>query len=960
MNWEARWIWNDGEESPRNEWWCFRRCFEVASNNWDNASISITADSRYLLYINGEFIGRGPARSWPFEQSYDEYDIGYLLKPHGINTIAVLVLHFGVPTFYYVRGRGGLLAQLEFRNEQRQVGMICTDSIWKTSRYAGQDSRAPRMACQQAFTERIDARIWSEVWIRSEYDDSDWQEAKVIGRVGMKPWLDLKLRDIPQLTEEIIFPVRVESLNSIKPIKWSTAIDLRNHMVQDSVNHAQSVGYLGFIATIIRASEKSKAVLGFPQAFANFGTCWINGRRFESEDFAGEMPERYIEIELLKGNNLFVMDISGYDNGRGFHMGIDCEADIELVSPVNEAGADSSAFITVGPFDSCVRIDHQPGQEISFQDANYIKAKDCLPYGGFTQFTGWVRLVPNMLVSREDVFTLSIWKADSSPQPVPAVLQNVVVPNMNPAEVPIFENKDTEFIIDFGKELSGYIEFDIDAPEGTIIDFYGFEYMRDGWRQDTFALDNTLRYICSEGKQQYSSKVRRGFRYLMVTVRQAKRTVKIYNIHMIQSNYPVAEIGRFQCSDSLLNNIWKMCQYTMRICMEDTFVDCPYEQTFWVGDGRNEAMINYYLYGAEEIVRRGLRLVPGSGYLTPLYTSHAPSGWSNVIPNFTFCWVMACNEYYHQTGDITFVREIWPHISCTLNHYLEKLDSRGLLFINGWNFLDWAPIDQPDDGVVSHQNMFLFRALRMAAELAKLSEDEERLVLFNEAAIKLKAAINLYLWSDERKAYIDCIHADGRLSETFSIQTQIVAYACEVPGEEYKKHIESYLTDTPQDFVKSGSPFISFFHYEGLAKTGQFEYMLDDIRDNYGQMLEHDAATCWEMYPEHTETSTSSKRLTRSHCHAWSSAPCYFLGAYILGIRKKTPAWKEIIIEPHPCGLTWAKGSVPLPEQGRVDVSWRIDKVSRRFNLEVRVPRGIEVEFKEIEGYENIIHKVYL
>lgn len=35
--------------------------------------------------------------------------------------------------------------------------------------------------------------------------------------------------------------------------------------------------------------------------------------------------------------------------------------------------------------------------------------------------------------------------------------------------------------------------------------------------------------------------------------------------------------------------IYEMSLYTTRLCMEDTYVDCPtYEQTYWVGDARNE------------------------------------------------------------------------------------------------------------------------------------------------------------------------------------------------------------------------------------------------------------------------------------------------------------------------------------------------------------------------------------
>ncbi|CAN7748668.1 hypothetical protein [Paenibacillus sp. LjRoot56] len=57
----VQWIWSDGEESHRNEWRCFRKSFDVPSKGWDSAKIAITADSRYVLYINGELLGRGQA-----------------------------------------------------------------------------------------------------------------------------------------------------------------------------------------------------------------------------------------------------------------------------------------------------------------------------------------------------------------------------------------------------------------------------------------------------------------------------------------------------------------------------------------------------------------------------------------------------------------------------------------------------------------------------------------------------------------------------------------------------------------------------------------------------------------------------------------------------------------------------------------------------------------------------------
>ncbi len=415
-----------------------------------------------------------------------------------------------------------------------------------------------------------------------------------------------------------------------------------------------------------------------------------------------------------------------------------------------------------------------------------------------------------------------------------------------------------------------------------------------GGARTPFAPTTPLRYICRAGRQRFISPVRRGLRYLMVTVRESTGPVRFHDLVFHQSNYPAPEVGRFQCSDALLNDIWEICRHTTRVCMEDTFVDCPtYEQVFWVGDSRNESLVAYYAFGAEPLVRRCLHLVPGSREQTPFYASQVPSGWNNVIPNWTFLWVIACREYYDRTGDLDFVREMLPHIRFTLDRYLDRRNAEGLLSISAWNLLDWAPLDQPNDGVVTHQNCFLVAALESAADLADLV-GEAGSAGYRGAASDLTGAINRELWSDERGAYIDAIHADGRRSTGFSVPTQAIVHLCGIATGTRAERVEQLLLDPPSDLVPIGSPFVSFFYYEALVKLGRVEAMLDDMRVNYGAMLAYGATTCWEMYPNYSVLRANPTFLTRSHCHAWSAGPLYFLSAHVLGVRPLSPGWTEV------------------------------------------------------------------
>ncbi len=100
-------------------------------------------------------------------------------------------------------------------------------------------------------------------------------------------------------------------------------------------------------------------------------------------------------------------------------------------------------------------------------------------------------------------------------------------------------------------------------------------------------------------------------------------------------------------------------------------------------------------------------------------------------------------------------------------------------------------------------------------------------------------------------------------------------------------------------------------------------------------MLDEGATSCWETFP-----GFEKGRLTRSHCHGWSAAPAYFLGAYVLGVRPLAPGFARTLISPSLGDLRWAKGSVPTPH-GRIDI--RAERRGSSLVARVRAPRAIEL-----------------
>lgn len=926
MEWKAKWIWDESEEHPRNYWLAFRKTFNKPEDI-DYAVLNITADSRYVVYINGRRLSFGPVRSWPFEYSYDTYYVkDYLVS--GKNVIAVLVTHFGVSTFQYIEGRGGLIAQLDFYKNNEIIESIITDKTWKNKEHLSFQRASVRISCQQGWAEIFDANKFDQNWLDIDFDDSSWNDSIEIGDYGVEPWKTLIPRDIPYLTEEPIYPKRVVSLREVEPVKTHISLDIRPNFFYGDYS-ANPKAFLGYIATVINSPKDMKGRIVFPfgKWVSVYGRFKLNNKVYEVKD------ENSVEVELNQGDNLFLMDISGRYHEFFVHMGFDFEEKLSFRAPLFE----DYEFITIGPFDKKeILLIGEPRDNTVKETYEYKNVWNIRAPEELSQYREFIKPILQEHTCEENVFILSTVKKVLKEQDISSDYHNLVIPNETYTTIKE-SSGDIEFIVDFGRELSGFVEFDIDSAKDVILDFYFFESMHDGIIEDTNGLNNTLRYVTREGRQLYRSFVRRGFRYVMITIRNLKRPLKFYSIKTHLATYPVVELGSFHSSDYLLNRIWEVSQHTERLCMEDTYVDCPaYEQTFWVGDSRNEALINYYTFGAYPLSRRCLRLVPKSLYRSILPESQVPSGWQNILTAWTLFWMSACKEYYLFTGDKDFLDEIYPSLMKTVKNFERFINEKGLLEITAWNMLDWAPMDTPDSGIVTHQNALLVKALRDVAYISDVlgrTEDKDYLLHF---ADNLKESINKYLWDDESKAYIDSIHTDGQTFKVISQQTNTIVYLCDCAEGERKELLEKYLINPPEHFVKIGSPFMSFFYFEALTKINKIGKILEDIRRDWGLMLDYGATTCWETF-----IGFMKDRLTRSHCHAWSSAPGYFLPAYVLGVRPLEPGFRKVLIQPNLCGLKWARGTVPTPH-GVIDISVREENDS--LEVKLKLPEGISAE----------------
>ncbi len=108
----CKWLWNTNTrtEPTENQYVQFIDYFTVNENEDSKVYLNISADSEYVVWINGKFAGYGQYADYSDYKVYDKLDISDLVYKNGDrNTLAVLNYHQGRNSFVYRRGLPGIL-----------------------------------------------------------------------------------------------------------------------------------------------------------------------------------------------------------------------------------------------------------------------------------------------------------------------------------------------------------------------------------------------------------------------------------------------------------------------------------------------------------------------------------------------------------------------------------------------------------------------------------------------------------------------------------------------------------------------------------------------------------------------------------------------------------------------------------------------------------------------------------
>jgi alpha-L-rhamnosidase len=199
-------VWAAGREKEMNLSLGFRGVFQTQRGQ--AARLKITASSLYRVFINGTFVGSGPARAAHGYFRVDEYELGKLVKT-GENIVAVEVAGYNVNSFYTLDQPSFLLAEVEVDGK---VALATGSKGFDAFQLSERVQKTERYSFQRPFTEYYRMKEGYDRWRNSA--GTPLTDVKL----SVQPKVHLLPRNVLLPEFNIIRPVSVYAKGTMKKI----------------------------------------------------------------------------------------------------------------------------------------------------------------------------------------------------------------------------------------------------------------------------------------------------------------------------------------------------------------------------------------------------------------------------------------------------------------------------------------------------------------------------------------------------------------------------------------------------------------------------------------------------------------------------------------------------------------------------------------------------------------------
>jgi hypothetical protein len=417
------------------------------------------------------------------------------------------------------------------------------------------------------------------------------------------------------------------------------------------------------------------------------------------------------------------------------------------------------------------------------------------------------------------------------------------------------------------------------------------------------------------------------------------------SIRQIAVHYPFDDdASRFVCSDSVLNDVWELCKYSIKatsFC--GVYVDGDRERIPYEGDAYINQLCHYSVDREYTMAR----------YSHEYLITHAtwPTEW--ILHSVLMAWA----DYLY-TGDTDSLWHFYEDLKAKTLLALAREDGlistqTGLvtkevlasIHLNG-NLRDL--VDWPHGNILGLQggygetddfefkpintvvNAFHYRALVLMSRMAAAIEKGDDAARFSQAAEKVRQSFNDKLFDKAKGVYVD-----GEGSTHSALHANMFPLAFGLVPPERVRSVADFIKSRGMVCSVYGSQYLLEALYEAAESDFALKLMTDRSSDRSWPHMIYNVGTTITL-----EAWDNKYKPNQDWNHAWGAAPANIIPRYLIGVQPIEPGFAKVRIKPQVGSLKTASLDLPTV-RGTIHVDFASEP-GESFVLNVELPGNTE------------------
>lgn len=546
------------------------------------------------------------------------------------------------------------------------------------------------------------------------------------------------------------------------------------------------------------------------------------------------------------------------------------------------------------------------------------------------------------------------------------------------APIAVLQTPKGETVLDFGQNMTGYVELSICGSRGSQVIIHHAEVLdKEGnfYRGNYRTARNEMTYILSGGQDVFKPCYTfQGFRYIRLTEYPLDR-VDPANFRAVVVHSQMKRTGTFCCGNEKINQLYHNVIWGQKSNYLDIPTDCPQrdERLGWTGDAQvfcRTAAINFDVaqffkkwlgdVALEQCPNGSVAgIVPDCFYDNPAKSTRVSAAWGDaacIIP-----W-----ELYQAYGDADQLREWFPMMKKWVD-YLHSAGPEEYLWLGGLHYGDWLGMDAGEDSYVGATANDLIASAFFAhsAQLLIWAGEVlgEDMSSYRKLHRKVVAAFRDYFMENgmpkEEFPYTEILpegHEPVDITRSGLTQTALVLILhFELCTEQERPALAAALAKLVQEnnnhlatgFV--GTPYLLHVLSENGYSDLAFDLLFQESSPSWLYSVRHGATTMWEHWNSIKDDGSFWSDDMNSFNHYAYGAVFDWIFGVAVGIKPSAPAYRKVTIAPHPDRrLGWTDASIQT-RNGRIRVCWYFK--DEMVYYEFDIPDGVTAEICLPSGY---------